>query len=531
MAVEVVMPQMGESVAEGTVQRWLKREGERVEKDEPLVAISTEKVDVEIPSPAAGVLGSILVAEGATVPVNALLTTIVESAAEVQEERGEAVAQEEGEEAAPQEAPSVAPGYARKVDRQVDRQLERLGGHHEPGAAVAGPRLPQDGGRRRITPVVAKLAEEYGVDLREIQGTGIGGRITKKDLVSHLRARGIEVAGLEEEAAAAAGPHYGEPQQPAAEPRPAAPAPRPQPVPSGARPAAAPAPSTVRPAPTPGPAAPRPAPAPSVGGTKRELGSAEVERGGAGAMRAETVKPAAERAPAGGDEPVEYIPLVGMRKAIADHMVLSKRTSPHVTTVAEVDLTDLVEFRAKDRAEFEKQEGFSLTYMPFIVRAAVKALQDFPTVNASMEPDRIVVKKFYHIGVAVSLESGLIVPVIRHADRLDIRGIARAINDLATRARAKTLRPEEYQGGTFSITNPGVYGAIVSTPIINQPQAAILGVYAIRKMPVVRDDQIVIRSIMNLALSYDHRIIDGATAVQYLQRLRGYLESPLSLLL
>lgn len=499
MAVEVVMPQMGESVAEGTVQRWLKREGERVEKDEPLVAISTEKVDVEIPSPAAGVLGSILVAEGATVPVNALLTTIVESAAEVQEERGEAVAQEEGEEAAPQEAPSVAPGYARKVDRQVDRQLERLGGHHEPGAAVAGPRLPQDGGRRRITPVVAKLAEEYGVDLREIQGTGIGGRITKKDLVSHLRARGIEVAGLEEEAAAAAGPHYGEPQQPAAEPRPAAPAPRPQPVPSGARPAAAPAPSTVRPAPTPGPAAPRPAPAPSVG------------------------------APLG--EPVEYIPLVGMRKAIADHMVLSKRTSPHVTTVAEVDMTDLVEFRAKDRAEFEKQEGFSLTYIPFIVRAAVKALQDFPTVNASMEPDRIVVKKFYHIGVAVSLESGLIVPVIRHADRLDIRGIARAINDLATRARAKTLRPEEYQGGTFSITNPGVYGAIVSTPIINQPQAAILGVYAIRKMPVVRDDQIVIRSIMNLALSYDHRIIDGATAVQYLQRLRGYLESPLSLLL
>lgn len=238
--------------------------------------------------------------------------------------------------------------------------------------------------------------------------------------------------------------------------------------------------------------------------------------------------PVREAAP---DEPVETVPLTGIRRTIAQHMAESVRTAAHVTTVAEVDMTRLVAFRERHKKEFEEQEGFALTYLPFIVRATTTALKEYPALNASLEGDRLLLKKYYHIGIAVALDWGLIVPVLRHADRLDIRELARAIHDLAERARTRRLAAEETRGGTFTITNPGVYGAVLSTPIIHQPQAAILGVEAIRKAPAVRDDQVVIRSLMYLCLSYDHRIVDGATAVQFLQAIRRRLESPLELIL
>jgi pyruvate/2-oxoglutarate dehydrogenase complex dihydrolipoamide acyltransferase (E2) component len=227
----------------------------------------------------------------------------------------------------------------------------------------------------------------------------------------------------------------------------------------------------------------------------------------------------------------DSIPLKGMRKAIADHMVLSKRTSPHVTTVLEVDMTRLVDFRNRHKEEFQREEGIPLTYMSFIVKAVVNALKEHPLLNSSIEGDRILVKHFYNIGVAVALEEGLIVPVVQEADKKGVRELARAIHDLATRGRVGKLIPADLQGGTFSITNPGIFGAIISTPIIHQPQAAILGVEAIRKMPVVRDDEIVIRSLMFLCLSYDHRIVDGATGIRFLQQVRKALENPLELIL
>lgn len=415
MQVKIVVPHMGESVVEGTILKWLKRPGERVERDEPVVEIGSDKIDVEVPAPAPGILKEVLVQEGETVAV------------------GREVALIETEEAAPTCPEMEAPTPAKAVEREkVEVPLERP----RPAQKAA----PE--GRRRITPVVAKLAERHGVDLDGIEGTGLGGRVTKKDILGYLEARGTVRREPKEEA--------------------------------------------------------RPTP--------RRVAPLE-------------------------EEPVEVIPLSGMRKAIAEHLVRSKQTAPHVTTVAEVDMTRLVNFREKHKAEFERQEGIPLTYMPFIVMACIRALKAFPFLNASMEEDKILLKRYYHIGVAVALEEGLVVPVIRHTDRLDIRGLAHAIHDLAERARRKKLTSDDLEGGTFSITNPGVFGAILSTPIINYPQAAILGVEAIRKVPVVRDDQIVVRHMMYLCLSYDHRIVDGAIAVQFNQRVRRILENPLELIL
>jgi len=449
MPTPVKMPHMGESVAEGTIAKWLKAEGEAVAKDEPLVEVTSDKVDYEIPAPAAGRVARILVREGQTVAVGAELAVIEET------ERAAA-----GPPAPEPEAVLAEPSAEVAAPRAA------------PAGLVAPAPLPLSTvrrGERKITPVVARLAEQHGLDLDQLEGTGIGGRVTKRDVLAHLE-------GGRPPAVAEARPVERE-----ARPSPAAPIRPAEPVPA-ARPSERP-----------------PARAP------------------------------AREAPA--DEPVEAVPLTGMRRAIAEHMAESVRTAAHVTTVAEVDLTRLVAFRERHKKEFEEQEGFSLTYLPFIVRATVTALKEYPGLNASLEGDRLLLKKYYHIGIAVALDWGLIVPVIRHADRLDIRGLARAIHDLAERARTRQLAAEETRGGTFSITNPGVYGAVLSTPIIHQPQAAILGVEAIRKTPAVRDEQIVIRSLMYLCLSYDHRIVDGATAVQFLQAIRRRLESPLELIL
>jgi 2-oxoglutarate dehydrogenase E2 component (dihydrolipoamide succinyltransferase) len=430
MQIKIVVPHMGESVVEGTVLKWLKQPGDRVERDEPVVEIGSDKIDVEVPAPAAGRLTQILAQEGETVPVGREVGLIESEDAGAVRPSAEAPAEAKGAE---------TPSKEREADvRPAPVHRERP---VEPKTAE---------GRRRITPVVAKVAERHGVDLDQVEGTGLGGRVTKQDVLAYLEGR---------------------------------------------RPARA--------APEPWREEARPPPAP----------------------------PSPRLAAAAGDESVEVVPVTRMRKAIAEHLVRSKQTAPHVTTVADVDMTRLVKFREKHKTEFEREEGVSLTYMPFIVMACVRGLKDFPFLNASMEAEQILLKRYYHIGVAVALEEGLVVPVIRHADRLDIRGLAHALHDLAERARTKRLTNDDLEGGTFSITNPGVFGAILSTPIINYPQAAILGVEAIRKMPVVRDDEIVIRQMMYLCLSYDHRIVDGATAVRFNQRVRRILENPLELIL
>jgi 2-oxoglutarate dehydrogenase E2 component (dihydrolipoamide succinyltransferase) len=419
---------MGESVVEGKVLRWLRREGEPVRRNETIAEVETDKADVEIPAPADGVLAKILVPEGATAAIGAELARI-----EAGDGRGApappppAPAPARAEETRPAPTPAAAP----------DR----------PAAAPEPATSP-----RVISPVVAKLMAQHqltAADLDRIEGSGVGGRVTKQDLLAHLDRR---------------------------------------------------APSR----PTP----PSEVPAPGV------------------RPRHPPESPAAAT-----DEPVEEIRLEGLRKAIAEHMVASVRTAPHVTTVAEVDVTELVGFRRHYKERFQQEEGVPLTYMPFIFRAVVDGLKAFPTLNSSLDGERILVRRYYHIGLAVAAPEGLVVPVLRHADRLPVRQLARAIHDLAERGRVRKLRPEELSGGTFTISNPGVFGGVLSTPIIHQPQAAILNVQAIRTQPAVRDGVIVPRELMYLCLSYDHRIVDGATAVQFLQHVRGGLEHPLALIL
>lgn len=441
MPIKVIMPHMGESVAEGTVVKWLKKEGDLVRKDESIAEISTDKVDVDIPAPAAGILAKILVREGEKVDVGKQIALI--------------------EEGVPAEVPVPS------IPAAPPRDLETLRAEAPPTVTpppkVEVPPKPIAAAppSMEITPVVAKMAAQYNVDLSRIEGTGLGGRVTKKDVLDYLEKKGLVAA-----------------------PAPAAPSPPAAPLP------APPPPVEVKPAPVaPPPAAPKP------------------------------------------DEPVEYIPLAGMRKAIADHLVLSKTVIPHVTTVAEVDVTNLVDFKKRHEEEFQAEEGIPITYMPFIIKAVLLGLKEFPLMNSSIEGQNIVVKKFYHLGVAVAVKEGLIVPVIRHTDRMNIRQLAHALFDMAKRAREGKLLPQDMTGGTFSITNPGVFGAILSTPIINYPQCAILGTEAIRKLPVVRGEAIVIRSMMNLCLSYDHRIVDGAYAIQFLQKVRRCLENPLELIL
>ncbi len=426
LPTNVVMPQMGESIAEGTIVRWIKKVGENVDRDEPLFEISTDKVDAEIPSPGAGVLTEIKVKEGETVPVNSVVAVI----------GGTSVG-------APREAPT---------DPQATPLPEAAVGQPEPSASAAvaseaasarqpSPsdderRLEADG-RQRTSPLVRRIAKEHNVDISRISGTGISGRVTKNDILGFIQAASSAPAGATE----ARGPR----------------------APVGHIPA---------------------------------------------------YKP--------GDK-VEIVPMTIMRKKIAEHMVISAHTSPHVYSVYEVDFHRLSQLRDRKKGEYERN-GTKLTYTALIAKVTVDALRAFPLVNASIDGDNIVYKKDINLGIAVALEQGLIVPVIRNADEKNLVGLSRAIEDLAARARSKKLNPDEVQGGTFTITNPGIFGAVYGLPLINQPQVAILGVGAIEKRAVVVNDAIAIHPTCHLSLGYDHRLVDGADAGRFLSYIKERLE-------
>jgi pyruvate dehydrogenase E2 component (dihydrolipoamide acetyltransferase) len=448
--IDVEMPQMGESIVEGTLTKWLKKPGDKVERDEPLFEISTDKVDTEIPSPAAGTLAEILVEEGKTVGINTVVGRISDGA---------------GASAAPTvSAPVAAPAPAAAA----------------PAPAAAAPPAPappaaapmSDGATiveetaGPLSPLVRKMARENNIDLSKVKGTGIGGRITKQDLETYLSGQ-----------TAVAPVPVAQPVAPPPPPPPAQPKAPAQMAVSAAPPASAPAPSYV-------PATMAGAPA---------------------AMRVE--------------------PMSMMRQKIAEHMVFSMNTSVHVTTVHKVDMTKVAKLRDKLKGAFQAQYGFGLTFLPFTARAAVAALREFPIVNASIEGTNVIYHRDINLGIAVALENGLIVPVIRNADEKNIVGLQRSIVDLAVRARSRQLRPEEVGGGTFSITNFGSFGSVFATPVINQPQVAILGVGTVEKVPVVLDDAIAIRSVCYLALTFDHRLIDGALGDQFTQKVKTILEN------
>ena len=447
--IEVVMPQMGESIVEGTLTKWLKKAGERVERDEPLFEISTDKVDTEIPAPAAGVLAQILVEEGKTVAIGTAVGSIDEAGTGAPAPAAEKPAAAPAP-PAPAPTPAAAPAPAAPVAPPPPPAPEPV-----VAASVEAPAGP-------LSPLVRKMARDYNIDLRQVKGTGAGGRITKQDVEAFMSAQGAKTMAQSEVAAPAA-----------------APAPVYQP------PAARTAPPTSQ-----APAAP--------------------------------VAPAAPSVPAAASR-VE--PMSVMRQRIAEHMVLSKRTSAHVTTVHKVDMTKVAKLRDRNKDEFKARYGASLTFLPFVTRAAVIALRQFPIFNSSIEGTNILYHGGINIGIAVALENGLIVPVIREADEKNVIGLQRSIADLASRARSRQLKPDEVQGGTFSITNFGSFGSVFATPVINQPQVAILGVGTVEKQPVVIDDAIAIRSICYLALTFDHRLIDGAIADQFTGRVKQILEN------
>jgi len=467
---EVVMPQMGVSVSEGTITKWLKQPGETVARDEPLLEISTDKVDTEVPSPADGVLSEIVVPEGETVEVGTVLARIGPEGSATVEPAAPAAPDGTAEAETPAPAPEAEAAPAPAPEAAAS----------EPAAQPApAPAQAGENGRSFVSPVVARIASEHGVDPAAVQGTGAGGRVTKKDILAYIES----------------GP------PPAQAPAPAQPEPAPTPEPVAAAPPAAP------PAPAPQPAAPAPAPAAAK-------------------------PPPPAPADAGQLLPGEQLePMTAMRRGVMEHMRRSIDTAAHVTSAIEVDFARVVALRQKLKPEFAKQ-GVNLTYLAFIARAAVDALGDYPYVNGEIRGQSIVTRPAVNLGIAVALDEGkgLIVPVIRNAPDLNLLGIARAIQDLAERARTKKLLPDDVQDGTFTITNPGSFGTFHGTPIINQPQSAILGTYALVKRPwVVQDelgnDVIAIRPLMNLTLTYDHRLVDGAYAGMYLRDLRARLES------
>ena len=497
--VDILMPQMGESIAEGTVTKWLKKVGDRVQRDEPILEISTDKVDAEIPSPAAGVLREIKVDSGATVPINAVLGVIADEA-----QAGAPAPQPAA--AAPAAAPAPAASAAVPTPAPMATAPPTLAAPAASGPATLKPGelTAEDLRRTRSSPVVRKIAAEHQVDIRQVQGTGIAGRVTRQDILQHLETRPADPTA---------------PPPPTAPPMqvptpPPMPAPRPQPPapPASAPPAPAAAPTLSMPTPPPMPpvAPPAAAPAPTP----------------AAPPVAPTAPPAAPPLP-GMPTPAaraQVVPMSPIRKKTAEHMVQSKRTSAHVTTVFEVDMSHVDKLRSRHKAAYEQQHFVKLTYLPFIVKAAVDALKAFPVLNSSVDGDAIAYHKDVNIGIAVALDWGLIVPVIRSADEKNLLGLARSINDLADRARTRRLKVDEVQGGTFTITNPGVFGSLFGTPIINQPQVAILAVGTIEKRPVVRDDAIAIRTMMYLALSFDHRIVDGADADRFMAQLKKGLQ-------
>lgn len=461
------MPHLGESVTEGTIGRWLKQPGERVEQDEPLVEVTTDKVNTEMPAPVGGVLQTIVAPEGAVVAVGAQIATIA-VAGEAVPDPAPVANQDAGEASGPASAPP---------DGGVPSQTASA-------AQVERPESPTDttagvGERRRFTPVVLRLAEQHDItfsELAHVPGTGLGGRVNKQDLLDYIDAQGKT-------------PRQ-EPPSAQVTPSPTPSAPVAQAAPSSAEIAAAPSPAPAQPA--------RPAPAPTPGGT-----------------------------------PGETVALTPMRRAIGEHMVRSLATAPHAWTMIEVDMTPLVRFRAARNAQFRAREGFALSYVPFVIAATVAALKEFPILNSSFGEGGITLKRDLNIGLAVALPDGqgLLVPTIKGADSLSLLGLARAVNDLATRTRAGRLTNDDLSGGTFTVNNPGSYGSILSQPIINQPQAAILTMEAIVKRPVVLtdaatgDDTFAIRSLMNICLSFDHRILDGQTAGLFLASIRRRLEA------
>lgn len=477
MATEVVMPQMGESIAEGTITKWLKNVGDHVDRDEPLFEISTDKVDAEIPSPAAGTLTEVKFKEGETVEVNTVVAVLDGNGAAPQasapvepEAKADAPAPAEAQAPPPEPVKAEAPAT-------IDRPKPTITSEPAPkaappaahktavkplvkkseGGAAATPSPPrrdddqqasaEDLRRTKSSPLVRKIAEEHGIDIKQLEGTGMSGRVTKNDILSFIE--------------------------------------------SGTAPQRAPA----------APAAP------------------------AQSVQAPPQVPAVK--PGEGDR-VEQMSV--MRKKIAEHMVVSRRTSAHVTTVYEVDMTKIARLRDENREAFQERTGTKLTFMPFIFKAVTDAIRQFPIFNSQVAGDQIIYKRDINLGMAVALDWGLIVPVIKRADDLSISGLARAANDLADRARTKQLKPDEVAGGTFTITNPGVFGGLFGTPIINQPQVAILGVGKIEKRAVVLtsadgEDYIASRQMGFFALSFDHRIIDGSDAEKFLAYIKERLES------
>src|SRR5712671_2229462 len=480
MAADVVMPQMGESIFEGTITKWLKKPGDKVERDEPLFEISTDKVDAEIPSPTAGVLKEIKVKEGQTVPINTVVATIDGAGGAAAASAPAAKAAEVPKAEAPK--PAAAAPATRPGPVPVPTP------HAAPPAASPSASAPaKEGARIHSSPLVRRMAKEHGIDLGGIPGTGAGGRITKEDIESVIA--GGEGGGVPSQfAETAARPSgtsaaYSEP-----------------PAPSSPRPEAMPPP--VAPAALAGPG--RPAahgtqyvPALQLGVPRERLyfGNYEVQ------------------------------PLSVMRTKIAEHMVASTHVSPHVYSVDEIDMSKVAALRAKSKAEFEERYETKLTFMPFFVKAVVNGLRAFPTLNASLDGTNVVLHKEINVGIAVALDWGLIVPVIKNADEKNILGIQRNMNDLAERARSKKLKPEEVQESTFSITNPGVFGGLFGLPVISQPNVGILGLGAIEKRPVVINDSIAIRSMCYVTLSYDHRVVDGAIAHQFLHKVKETLEN------
>ena len=436
MAVDVRMPQMGESIFEGTITKWLKKPGDRIERDEPLFEISTDKVDAEIPAPSAGVLKEIKVAEGQTVPIQTVVAVI--------DAAGGAAAAASAP--PPATAPKPQPQEASKAAPAAPAPAPAA----SPQAAAAKPATAAsrgNGRKIRSSPLVRRLAKENHIDLAALQGTGAGGRISKKDILAAISSSGGRTA-------------------------------------------------TVLP----------PAGTPAAGVLVHPVLETAVPR---------------ERIYFG---QYETQAMSVMRQRIAEHMVASKRVSPHVYSVDEADMTRIAKLRERSKGEFESKHGTKLTYMPFFVRAAVEGLRAFPVVNASVDGTTIVLHREISIGIAVALDWGLIVPVLKNCEEKNFLGLARGINDLAERARSKKLKLEEVQESTFSITNPGIYGGLMGLPVINQPNAAILGIGAIEKRPVVRDEAIAIRSMVYLTLSYDHRAVDGAIAHQFMGKVKSFLE-------
>ena len=430
MPTDIIMPQMGESIVEGTITKWLKKPGDKIQRDEPLFEISTDKVDAEIPAPASGVLQEIKVAEGTTVGVNTVVGTIAVD--------GESAARPAAKPAAEKSASAPPAATATPVPRVPEQQPVAEG--------KPAPAQEEEAEETRSSPLVRKIAREHGVSLAQVTGTGLGGRITKQDIMQFIES--LESA------------------QPASAPAPAPPA------------VAAPVPRPAAPAPYPG----------------------------------------------------DVVPMSNMRKLIAKHMIESRRTSAHVHCMYEVDFTRIVNLRNQHKAGFEQRHGARLTFMPFFVRAAVMALQQWPIINASIEGENIRYHRYINVGIAVALDWGLIVPVLKNAGDLNFLGLQRGITDLGERARNKRLKPEDVEGSTFTVTNPGQFGAVFGLPIINQPNSAIMGVGGITKMPLVvtdkdGNDSIAIRSVVHLTLGYDHRLIDGAVADQFMAQVKKNLET------